>query len=169
LALQIGAQGMGFRMIGIDMGDKETISRECGAEAFFDPSKYAKGELAAEIKETTGGMGATAVIVCTSNNTAYAQGMDLLKIGGTMVCVGIPEGEEVVLPNATPTNFIFKQCQVLGSSVGNRLEAIQLMQMAASGKVKTHFQTKRLEDAPEIFETMDRGALQGRVVIDLQA
>jgi len=32
LALQIGSRGMGYRMIGIDVGEKEKLSKECGAE-----------------------------------------------------------------------------------------------------------------------------------------
>ncbi|KAK5467802.1 hypothetical protein LTS15_000775 [Exophiala xenobiotica] len=172
LALQIGSSGMGFRMMGIDMGDKEAISRECGAEVFFDLTKYGKGaesSLVDDVKAATGGRGVAAVIVCTGNNAAYAQALPLLRIGGTLVCVGIPEGAEVAFPNATPSQFIYTQAKIVGSSVGNRLEAIQLMELAARGKVKTHFQLKRLEDANEVFELMDKNGLHGRVVLDLQA
>lgn len=126
---------MGYRMMGVDMGDKETISRECGAEDFFDLSKYSgdgsEKELADDVKAATGGRGAAAVIVCTGHNAAYAQALSLLRIGGTVVCVGIPEGGEVAMPNATPSQFIYLNAKVVGSSVGNRLEAIQLMELAA--------------------------------------
>ena len=44
LALQIGSRGMGFRMLGIDMGEKEKLVKECGAEAFFDLSKYSRDD-----------------------------------------------------------------------------------------------------------------------------
>ncbi|KAL6241193.1 hypothetical protein RBB50_011872 [Rhinocladiella similis] len=172
LALQIGSNGMGYRMLGVDMGDKETISRECGAEDFFDLSKYGKGaegKLIEDVKAATGGRGVAAVIVCTGHNAAYAQALSLLRIGGTVVCVGIPEGGEVAMPNATPSQFIYLNAKVVGSSVGNRLEAIQLMELAARGKVKTHFQTKKMEDAAEVFELMDKNSLRGRVVFDLHA
>lgn len=125
---------MGYRMLGVDMGDKETISRECGAEDFFDLSKYGKGaegKLIEDVKAATGGRGVAAVIVCTGHNAAYAQALSLLRIGGTVVCVGIPEGGEVAMPNATPSQFIYLNAKVVGSSVGNRLEAIQLMELAA--------------------------------------
>lgn len=125
---------MGYRMIGIDMGDKEQFSRECGAEEFFDIAKYGKdstASLAEDVKKATGGLGAAAVVVCTASNAAYAQALDLIKIGGTVVCVGIPEGEEVPIPNATPTRAVLLSARIVGSSVGNRLEAIQLMDMAA--------------------------------------
>ena len=37
LALQIGSRGMGYRMIGIDVGEKEKLSIECGAEVKKTP------------------------------------------------------------------------------------------------------------------------------------
>ena len=45
------------------------------------------------MKKVTGGLGAQAVIVCTASNRAYAQALDFLRFGGTLVCVGMPEGE----------------------------------------------------------------------------
>ncbi|EXJ80981.1 alcohol dehydrogenase [Capronia epimyces CBS 606.96] len=171
LALQIGGRGMGYRMIGIDMGDKEGLSRECGAEEFFDIAKYSKDasvSLAEDVKKATGGRGAAAVVVCTASNAAYAQALDLIKIGGTVVCVGIPEGKEVPIPNATPSTAINLAARIVGSSVGNRLEAVQLMEMAARGVVKTRVKLERLENATEVFKLMEKNALQGRVVFDLQ-
>jgi alcohol dehydrogenase, propanol-preferring len=55
LALQIGARGMGFRMIGIDMDDKEKLSMDCGAEKFFGLNNYSRdkegsAKLAADVK-----------------------------------------------------------------------------------------------------------------------
>jgi alcohol dehydrogenase, propanol-preferring len=35
LALQMGFRGMGYRMIGIDVGEKEKLSKECGAEVKY--------------------------------------------------------------------------------------------------------------------------------------
>jgi len=33
------------------------------------------------------------VLVLTAANAAYASSMGMLKFGGTLVCVGLPEGE----------------------------------------------------------------------------
>ena len=35
------------------------------------------------------------MIVCTASNRAYAQALDFLRFGGTLVCVGMPEGDSV--------------------------------------------------------------------------
>jgi alcohol dehydrogenase, propanol-preferring len=94
LALQIGARGMGLRMIGIDHGSKEKLSKECGAEAFFDVTKYSGQDgdkkLAEDVKAATGGLGAASVVVCTASNKAYGQALSFLKFRGSVVCVGVP-------------------------------------------------------------------------------
>jgi propanol-preferring alcohol dehydrogenase len=102
LALQIRSRGTGFRMIGIGVGDKEKLSKECDAEVFIDIMKFSKGaegsaKLAEEVKKATGGAGAVAVVVCTASNAAYGQALDILKFNGTVVAVGIPE--EDLTPN----------------------------------------------------------------------
>lgn len=166
---------MGFRMIGVDAGSKESLARECGAEAFFDITKYEKGEagtkkLADDIKSVTdGNLGAAAVIVCTASNAAYAQGLDFLRFNGTMVCVGIPEGEFQAIASANPSLFVIKQLNVVGSAVGSRKEAIETLEMAKRGVVSTRFRTDGMEALGRVFEEMERGEVKGRVVLDLWA
>lgn len=85
---------MGLRMIGIDHGSKEKLSKECGAEAFFDVTKYSGADgdkkLAEDVKAATGGLGAASVVVCTASNKAYAQALSFLKFRGSVLCVGVP-------------------------------------------------------------------------------
>jgi propanol-preferring alcohol dehydrogenase len=90
-----------------------------------------------------------------------------LKFNGTVVCVGIPEGDVVPIANADPAKFIVQQLNVVGSAVGNRKEAIETLEMAARGIVKTHFTVEKMGKLTETFQKMDEGKLQGRVVLDL--
>lgn len=89
LCTQIGSKGMALRIIGIDHGSKEELVKTCGAEVFLDITKYDDKTIAEEVKKVTGGLGASAVIVCTASNKAYAQALDFLRFGGTLVCVGM--------------------------------------------------------------------------------
>ncbi|RMZ92640.1 hypothetical protein DV736_g100, partial [Chaetothyriales sp. CBS 134916] len=168
LALQIGARGLGFRMIGIDAGEKEQLAKDCGAEAFFDITKYSRDKegsekLAADVKAATGrANGAAAVIVCTASNAAYAQALSFLKFGGTLVCVGVPEGVPVPIASADPATLLVSQLKIIGSAVGNRKEAVETLELAERGIVKTHFITKKMDNLTEVFEQMDKGRLQGR-------
>lgn len=94
IACQIGSKGMGMRILGVDHGSKEGLVKECGAEVFLDITKFKDdAEMTDAVLAATDGLGAAAVIVCTASNRAYAQALSFLRFGGTLVCVGMPEGE----------------------------------------------------------------------------
>ena len=136
MALQIGSRGMGFRMIGIDSGEKEKLAKDCGAEAFIDLTKYGRDKegtdkLIADVRAVTGGTGAAAVVVCTASNAAYAQALKFLKFRGTLVCVGVPEGEPVPIAAADPATMLVQELSIRGSAVGNRKDAIDTLEMAS--------------------------------------
>lgn len=61
---------------------------DCGAYNFIDVKEHDNESIAAEVMKLTAGLGASAVIVCTSNNQAYGQAIALLRFGRTLVCVG---------------------------------------------------------------------------------
>lgn len=95
--------------------------------------------------------------------------MGLLRFGGTMVCVGLPEGELKPIATAFPQFLVAKAQKIVGVAVGDRKEAIETLEFASRGLVKTHFRTCKMEEVTAIFEQMHRGDLQGRVVLDLSA
>ncbi|KAL7773461.1 hypothetical protein CFE70_003425 [Pyrenophora teres f. teres 0-1] len=165
LAVQFSARGIGHRVIGIDHSSKKDIVMESGAEHFVavDGTDDVVGAVAA----LTNGLGAHAVVVCTANNKAYGQGLDMLRFGGRLVCVGIPEGDALPISSASPGIMVAKSLQIVGSAVGSRNEAIETMDFAARGILKTHFRVEKMDKLTHVFEEMHAGKLQGRVVIDL--
>jgi propanol-preferring alcohol dehydrogenase len=168
LGIQIGAKGMALRMIGVDHGSKEKLVKDCGAEAFVDITKFDDKAIGEEIKRITGGVGASAVIVCTASNRAYAQAMSFLRTGGTLVCVGMPEGDLVPIAQAFPSIIVTRNQKIVGSVVGNQKEAIEVLDMAARGLVKTHYRLEKMEKLTEVFQEMSELKMQGRVVLDLE-
>jgi propanol-preferring alcohol dehydrogenase len=112
--------------------------------------------------------GVAAVIVCTASNASYAHASDFCQIGGTVVCLGIPEGERKPIANADPSTLIERNLHILASSVGNRKDAADMLEMASRGIVKTHFELRPLHQLEQVFREMDEATLQGRVVLDLQ-
>ena len=90
LACQIGSKAMGYRILGIDHSDKEGLARECGAEEYlaYDKCLTNDEDMMQAVKRITGGVGATAVLVCNGSNDAYAQGLSYLKFNGTLVAIG---------------------------------------------------------------------------------
>lgn len=94
--------------------------------------------------------------------------MDLLRFGGTLVCVGLPEGDLKAISTAYPQVLVAKAQKIVGVAVGNRKEAIETLDLAARGVIKTHFRTEKMDKLTETFEQMHKGELNGRVVLDLQ-
>ena len=165
LAIQFSSKGIGHRVIGIDHSSKKDVVLESGAEHFIPVD--GTDPMADAVKALTNGLGAHAVVVCTANNNAYAQSLDLLRFGGRVVCVGIPEGDVVPMKSASPGLIVAKSLQIVGSAVGTRKEAIETMDFAARGIIKTRFRTERIENLTDVFNEMHEGKLRGRVVIDL--
>ena len=95
--------------------------------------------------------------------------MGLLKFGGTLVCVGLPEGDLKPIATAFPQVMVAKEQKIVGSAVGNRREAIETLEFAERGVVKTHFRTEKMDKLTDVFQEMEQGALKGRVVLDLTA
>ncbi|KAI0474777.1 alcohol dehydrogenase-like protein [Xylaria cf. heliscus] len=168
VATSIAVRGMGLRVIGIDMPSKREDVLGVGAEHFIDLTAFDDGAIGKEVKRLTG-LGAAAVIVCTANNKAYAQALSMLQFGGSLVCVGMPEGEQVPIGNAFPTSIVAGQYKILGSAVGNRREAIETLEMARLGLIKMPVRTVGMGELQSVFEEMGEGKTIGRVVLDMSS
>ncbi len=93
----------------------------------------------------------------------------MLRFGGSLVCVGMPEGEPVPIANAFPTAMTVQQHKIVSSAVGNRREAIEVLEMAARGIVKFPVRTVGMGELQSVFEDLGRGNIIGRVVLDLSS
>ena len=103
------ARAMGARVIGIDGGsNKGDFLRSIGAEAYVDIQTTA--DAVSEVQRKTVG-GADAVVVTAGNAKAFVGAAEMLRIGGTLSCVGIPPGRAmivrrgVVKPNISVRKF----------------------------------------------------------------
>lgn len=150
IAVQIASRGMALRVVGIDAGPKEKVVLDSGAEHFIDITAHDDASIEAEVKKLTGGLGASAVIVCTGSNKAYAQGMNLLRFSGTLVCVGIPEGELQGIATAYPSVMVARDIRIVSSAVGTRKDALETMDLAARGVVKVHYRVEKMEKLTEV-------------------
>ncbi|KAI0109088.1 alcohol dehydrogenase-like protein [Nemania sp. FL0031] len=166
VATSLATQAMGFRVVGIDMPTKKQSVLDSGADHFVDATAFDDAGLAEEVKRLTG-LGAVAVIVCAANNRAYAQAMPMLRFGGTLVVVGIPEGEYVPIAHAIPATMVAQQLNIISVTVGNRREAVETLEIAARGGIKFPVKTVGMGELQSVFETMGQGKINGRVVLDL--
>jgi len=117
-----------------------------------------------DIQDITGGEGAHAAVVTTASSTGYAQAVDYLRAGGTLMAVGLP-GDAKLEGSIWWT--VFKSINILGSYVGNRQDAVEALDIAAKGDVKVVFASKELKELSQIYEDMKAGKIAGRIVMDL--
>lgn len=151
IAVQLASRGMALRVIGIDAPSKKSLILSSGAEHFISISDHADDQsIGEEVVKLTNGLGAHAVIVCTASNRAYAQAMDMLRFDGTIVCVGMPEGEPVAIQKAFPQVMVFKQANIAAVAVGTRRDAIECLDFAARGVVKVHHREEKMEKLGEV-------------------
>ena len=150
IACQLASGGMALRVIGIDAPAKKHVVMNCGAEHFIDVTAHDDTSIVEEVLKLTGGLGASAVIVCTASNKAYAQALDFLRFDGTLVCVGMPEGPPQPIAKSFPQALVFKQANIAAVAVGTRRDAIECLDFAARGIVKTHFRTEKMEKLTEV-------------------
>ena len=152
IACQLASGGMALRVIGIDAPSKKQIVMDCGAEHFIDVTAHDDTSIVAEVLKLTDGLGASAVIVCTASNKAYAQALDFLRFNGTLVCIGMPEGAPQPIAKSFPQELVFKQANICAVAVGTRRDAIECLDFAARGVVKTHFKIEKMEKLTEVSE-----------------
>lgn len=166
IACQIASKAFGMRVIGIDHGSKKELSLQSGAEHFIDYTT--SKDLGADVKALTNGRGSHAVLVLTAANAAYSAALTMLRIGGVCVCVGLPEQDMIPIATAYPALIVEQELKIVGSSVGTRQEAIETLDLAARGVIKTHYELAKMEDLADVFERMHEGKIAGRVVLDLE-
>ena len=113
----------------------------------------------------TSGEGATAAVICSASNAAYGQALGFLKFNGTLVCVGAPGGKLTPIAGAYPSVMVSKHLAIRGSTVGNRRDGLETLDMTKRGVVKTHISTEEMGKLETVFQDMHAGTLQGRAVI----
>ncbi|KAF7846236.1 hypothetical protein BT93_L4790 [Corymbia citriodora subsp. variegata] len=175
LAVQC-SRAMGFRTIGIDSASKEEFVMGLGCEKFFSLDNYSRDDegsakLIKDVRDASQlGLGAVGVVVCTAANAAYTQALPMLRFGGTLVAVGIPEGAvPQPISKADPATLLAQELTIRGSAVGNRKDALETMDLAKRGLLKTYFEVQPMSALTDVFNRMEAMTLKGRVVIDLQS
>jgi propanol-preferring alcohol dehydrogenase len=153
------AKAMGMHVAAVDIfDDKLELARSLGADLIVDASKE---DAVASVQSTIGG--AHGALVTAVSPKAMEQAFHMLRSRGTMSLVGLPPSM-ISLP---VFDTVLKRITVRGSIVGTRQDLEEALQFAGEGKVKTHFTWDKLENINEIFARMEKGAIDGRIVLDL--
>lgn len=154
------ARAMGLNVAAVDVDDaKLELARTLGASATVNA---AEADPADTIRRETGG-GAQGVLVTAVSPIAFRQALGMVGRGGTISLVGLPPGD-FPLPIF---DVILNGITVRGSIVGTRLDLQESLEFARAGKVAATVSTARLDEINSVFEKMEKGEIEGRIVLDL--
>ena len=153
------AKAMGLNVVAVDIAeDKLKLARELGADLALNAVET---DAAAEIQTQLGGV--HGAVVTAVSNSAFAQAVGMIRRGGTLSLVGLPPGD-FPLPIF---QIVLNRITVRGSIVGTRNDLAESLAFAGAGKVASHFSWDRLDNINAIFERMEAGAIDGRVVLEI--
>lgn len=115
-----------------------------------------------QIHEITDG-GAHAVIVAVGNPKGFAQAADMLRVGGTLSCIGIPPGRAYI---ETPiSSIVIKGLSVTGNLVGSLKECLEAVEMVRRGVVKPKISVRPFRELQIVYEELEKGDVAGRIVL----
>ncbi|EON97098.1 putative nadp-dependent alcohol dehydrogenase protein [Phaeoacremonium minimum UCRPA7] len=105
------------------------------------------------------------LIVCTvsSEKMPLSQYLSLLKVGGTFIQVGAPDGGN--LPPVNAFTLIASGIKIGGSAIGSPNDISDMLQFAAEKKIKPWVQTRPLKDANQAVVDMADGKARYRYVL----
>ncbi|KAH8127069.1 alcohol dehydrogenase, propanol-preferring [Trichoderma asperellum] len=162
LAVQY-ALAQGAIVYGVDGGaEKGEFLKSYGIHGYIDFTTTP--DVVEKVKELTNG-GADAAIVVANNQKAYAQAAEMLTIGGTLNCVGLPPDK--VYLQTTITSIALKALNITGNLVGSLKECLEAVEFVRRGVVKPKVVVRPFEDLPKIYEELLRGEVLGRIVLKI--
>lgn len=158
LALQYAKNVFNFKVIAVDINDQQLeLAKSMGADLVINSKNQDVEKL---IQEQCGG--AHAAVVTAVAKSAFKAAVFSVRAGGRVVAIGLPpEAMALDIPR-----LVLDGIQVVGSLVGTRKDLAEAFQFAAEGKVTPKVALRPIEDINQIFEDMQQGKIQGRVVID---
>ncbi|WP_263118973.1 alcohol dehydrogenase AdhP [Cellulomonas sp. RIT-PI-Y] len=157
------AVAMGRRVAAVDVDDdKLALARTHGAE--LTVNARTSDDPAAELQRLTGG-GVHGALVTAVNAHAFPQAVGALRRGGTVALVGLP-------PEQFPLDIfttVLRGLTVRGSIVGTRKDMAEAVDFFARGKIHPTYSVRPIADINAIFGEMEQGAIDGRIVLDLES
>ncbi|GAA5195447.1 alcohol dehydrogenase AdhP [Microbacterium jejuense] len=154
------ARAMGLRVAAVDIDDEKLeLARRHGAEVTVNALTE---DPAAAVQEQTGG--AHGVLVTAVHPKAFGQAVGVARRGATVVFVGLPPGD---FP-AEIFDIVLRAITIRGSIVGTRQDMIEALDLYARGLIHPTVSVEPLDDINDIFERMEQGKIDGRIVMQYE-
>lgn len=165
----IGAGGLGH--IGVQvlmaLSAAEIIVVDRSAEALAlikemgaDHVVQADGSQIQAVLDLTGGHGAEAIVDFVGEGGAIEDGVAMLRRAGSYYVIGYGGTLEIPTIDVISTEINF-----VGNLVGSYNDLVELMVLAAAGKVKLHTQKYPLSEFATALDDLDHGKVRGRAIL----
>ncbi|MHB9781308.1 alcohol dehydrogenase AdhP [Streptococcus sp. 10F2] len=162
LAIQYAKKVFNAHVIAVDINqDKLDLALEAGADISLNGLEVE--DVPGKIMEITG-LGAHAAVVTAVSKVAFNQAVDSLRAAGVLVAVGLPSE----YMDLSIVKLVLDGIKVVGSLVGTRKDLEEAFQFGAEGLVVPVVQLRPVEEAPAVFDEMEAGTIQGRMVLDFK-
>jgi NAD+-dependent secondary alcohol dehydrogenase Adh1 len=168
-AVVIGAGGLGHigvqvlkalsaaEMIVVDRSPEALgLATDLGAQHTI----VADGTQVQQVLELTGGHGAEAVIDFVGEGGAIEDGVAMLRRAGNYYVIGY--GGVLTVPTI---DIISTEINFIGNLVGSYNDLVELMVLAAQGKVTLHTSTYSLSDFDKALSDLEHGNVRGRAIL----
>ncbi|MCZ4553760.1 NAD(P)-dependent alcohol dehydrogenase [Gordonia rubripertincta] len=168
-AVVIGAGGLGHigvqvlaalsaaRMIVVDRSEPAlALASELGAHH----TVVADGSQVQQVLDLTDGNGAEAVIDFVGEGGAIEDGVGMLRRAGNYYVIGY--GGTLSIPTI---DVISTEINFIGNLVGSYNDLVELMVLAAQGKVSLHTSTYPLAEFATALSDLDAGNVRGRAIL----
>ena len=158
MGIQILRAITGATVIALDISDQKlALAREVGAQHAL---KSTDENVVTEVKKLTGGVGATAVFDFVGATATAELAGKLVRPEGDIHIIGVGGGALPVGIGTLPYD-----ANVRAPYWGSRLELMEVVELARTGKIKVEFERFSLDDGPKAYERLHRGDLRGRAVL----
>ncbi|AOX20982.1 alcohol dehydrogenase AdhP [Kozakia baliensis] len=159
MAIQYGV-AMGLNVIAVDIDDEKLATAKTLGAALTVNAKDT--DPAAFVHQKVGG--AHGALVTAVSRSAFSQAMGYARRGGTIVLNGLPPGDFPI----SIFDMVMNGTTIRGSIVGTRLDMIEALSFFTDGKVETVTRADKLENINAIFEHLEKGTVDGRIVLDFR-
>ncbi|MGD1090436.1 MAG: zinc-dependent alcohol dehydrogenase [Bryobacteraceae bacterium] len=157
LAIQI-ARAKGISVAAVDVSDdKLELAKSLGAEWTINAATEAVHKRVRAIG------GAHVAMVTSASSAAYETALRCLRRGGTLAVVGMAAEPFKV----SAVSLISGETRIVASAVGTREDLRELFELVERYPIRCKIEARSLEDLPQIFEELKRGAVLGRIVLTL--